>query len=118
MDQSRKRAERCFFPAEDGIRGGRVTGVQTCALPIFDIRLVTLSLKKSRSGIRFCVAPASRIPDSTSSGAGGCRSLTQVHPSESLRRQDARSEERRVGKEGRAGGGRDPVKRVARWRRA
>src|SRR5690348_1998611 len=24
-----------FFQAEDGIRGGRVTGVQTCALPIF-----------------------------------------------------------------------------------
>src|SRR5690348_16496058 len=23
-----------FFQAEDGIRGGRVTGVQTCALPI------------------------------------------------------------------------------------
>src|SRR6266487_1955019 len=24
-----------FFQAEDGIRAGRVTGVQTCALPIF-----------------------------------------------------------------------------------
>src|SRR5439155_10307117 len=24
----------CFFEAEDGIRGGQVTGVQTCALPI------------------------------------------------------------------------------------
>src|SRR5690625_4175443 len=24
-----------FFPAEDGIRGGHVTGVQTCALPIY-----------------------------------------------------------------------------------
>src|SRR5690348_17428779 len=24
-----------FFLAEDGIRGGRVTGVQACALPIF-----------------------------------------------------------------------------------
>src|SRR6266487_4513995 len=24
---------RFFFQAEDGIRGGRVTGVQTCALP-------------------------------------------------------------------------------------
>src|SRR5439155_5589876 len=23
-----------FFPAEDGIRGGHVTGVQTCALPM------------------------------------------------------------------------------------
>src|SRR6267154_2407050 len=25
-----------FFQAEDGIRDGRVTGVQTCALPIWD----------------------------------------------------------------------------------
>src|SRR5690625_7621071 len=24
----------CFFQAEDGIRGGHVTGVQTCALPV------------------------------------------------------------------------------------
>src|SRR5690348_17817403 len=26
-----------FFQAEDGIRDGRVTGVQTCALPIFRV---------------------------------------------------------------------------------
>src|SRR5690348_18176909 len=26
-----------FFQAEDGIRDGRVTGVQTCALPIFTV---------------------------------------------------------------------------------
>src|SRR5215510_243954 len=30
-----------FFPAEDGIRDGHVTGVQTCALPIFDEFAVT-----------------------------------------------------------------------------
>src|SRR5439155_14196750 len=29
------RTRRCFFQAEDGIRDGHVTGVQTCALPIF-----------------------------------------------------------------------------------
>src|SRR5690348_18435923 len=27
-----------FFQAEDGIRDGRVTGVQTCALPIYRLR--------------------------------------------------------------------------------
>src|SRR5690625_4642051 len=27
-----------FFQAEDGIRDGHVTGVQTCALPIFPLR--------------------------------------------------------------------------------
>src|SRR5439155_16946459 len=30
----RDHAPRCFFQAEDGIRGGHVTGVQMCALPI------------------------------------------------------------------------------------
>src|SRR3989338_177779 len=29
-----------FFKAEDGIRGGTVTGVQTCALPISELRQV------------------------------------------------------------------------------
>src|SRR5205823_7404252 len=29
----------CFFQAEDGIRDKLVTGVQTCALPIFDVLL-------------------------------------------------------------------------------
>src|SRR5690348_3355155 len=28
-----------FFQAEDGIRDGRVTGVQTCALPIYTVEL-------------------------------------------------------------------------------
>src|SRR2546426_7784498 len=32
-----------FFQAEDGIRDYKVTGVQTCALPIFDPRLFLLS---------------------------------------------------------------------------
>src|SRR5690625_6680000 len=30
-------ASRFFFQAEDGIRDGHVTGVQTCALPIFSL---------------------------------------------------------------------------------
>src|SRR6267154_3319128 len=29
-----------FFQAEDGIRDGRVTGVQTCALPISTVNIV------------------------------------------------------------------------------
>src|SRR3989338_10747203 len=35
-----------FFQAEDGIRDGTVTGVQTCALPIFILK----EFKESRSG--------------------------------------------------------------------
>jgi len=30
-----------FFQAEDGIRGRDVTGVQTCALPISDLMVLT-----------------------------------------------------------------------------
>src|SRR6266487_1094963 len=40
-----------FFQAEDGIRDGRVTGVQTCALPIS-----TRSLPRSRSSLMICRA--------------------------------------------------------------
>src|SRR5687768_17747267 len=34
-----------FFQAEDGIRDVAVTGVQTCALPIFELQLRELSQK-------------------------------------------------------------------------
>src|SRR6266487_4420993 len=59
----------CFFQAEDCIRDGRVTGVQTCALPIS--------------------SPSPRICASRSTS--GCRT--------SSRAIATRSEERRVGKE-------------------
>src|SRR5579863_4858977 len=35
-----------FFQAEDGIRYGRVTGVQTCALPIFNGDLAHLGVNE------------------------------------------------------------------------
>src|SRR5690348_17978150 len=42
-----------FFQAEDGIRDGRVTGVQTCALPIYGIggsfRMMGTALPSVRS---------------------------------------------------------------------
>src|SRR5690625_7757102 len=74
-----------FFQAEDGIRDGHVTGVQTCALPISPQVPGAFSRSASQHG---------------PSGRGHC-----------LRRRTkkaataARSEERRVGKEGRAGWG-------------
>src|SRR5689334_24347909 len=50
----RSRARCCFFfQAEDGIRDGTVTGVQTCALPIFNGR-AGLSSMAIRTGMR-CV---------------------------------------------------------------
>src|SRR5207253_7461726 len=47
-----------FFQAEDGIRDGHVTGVQTCALPISDAhRPERLPADRSRVG---CRTPACR----------------------------------------------------------
>src|SRR5438309_5989070 len=100
---------RCFFffQARDGIRDGTVTGVQTCALPIWlDTRAaapanrsntptrVDTSLGISTGGVS-CDIPVSHPQQRTPSAGCPCPSLTQVH----LR---ARSEERRVGKECRA----------------
>src|SRR6266581_2655237 len=67
-----------FFQAEDGIRDGRVTGVQTCALPIWQRRLLVVL------------------------GAGDIQlapGLAQCQVRALLRVADERSEERRVGKE-------------------
>src|SRR5215469_18189412 len=63
-----------FFQAEDGIRDLYVTGVQTCALPIWPL---TLSISTSQR-----------------SGAWLTKPLTRVFLA-----QTWRSEERRVGKE-------------------
>src|SRR5439155_3743259 len=66
-----------FFQAEDGIRDGHVTGVQTCALPISGARR---AVDRDRCGHR---APR---PAPTERRTLACRTLL-------------RSEERRVGKE-------------------
>src|SRR5438309_8203960 len=81
-----------FFQAEDGIRAGTVTGVQTCALPI-----LTLSGGNGRS-----LVPSNQI-DSGSwkvDGTGNsiefaAGSFDNLQPGGS----NGRSEERRVGKE-------------------
>src|SRR5438046_10377279 len=84
-----------FFQAEDGIRDWSVTGVQTCALPIYENLLARHRLSDAH--------PA------------GWQRTTGAGPKDShrfrLRRDRAehradRSEERRVGKESRTKGGR------------
>src|SRR5205823_8839082 len=95
-----------FFQAEDGIRDKLVTGVQTCALPICP-PLERGKDRYFRTRIRSC------RPDSTCPRV----SLGRLQPPLArLRRQtrfflaslgrrsppNGRSEERRVGKEGRA----------------
>src|SRR5262249_59328470 len=74
-----------FFQAEDGIRDWSVTGVQTCALPIFRRRSRTFRLSVAggamSAGMYATVAGATLL---------------------ALYWGFARSEERRVGKEGRS----------------
>src|SRR5205823_9344100 len=79
------RAPVFFFHAEDGIRGKLVTGVQTCALPIFAGWKVPAPISISQG----CVILQ---PYDMEMGAG------TFHPATVLRAL-GRSEERRVGKE-------------------
>src|SRR5438309_6134610 len=77
-----------FFQAEDGIRDGTVTGVQTCALPIFGEGAIWVA---ARPGFRCC--PAEVV---------GTGTLTRIDPTTNSVEATipiGRSEERRVGKE-------------------
>src|SRR5690606_39451246 len=77
-----------FFQAEDGIRDFHVTGVQTCALPIWRIARclarVFNPIRAMRGWTRLCVDWPGRSGDIAGRGIGAT---------------EARSEERRVGKE-------------------
>src|SRR2546430_13435408 len=76
-----------FFQAEDGIRDLTVTGVQTCALPIY------AKICRLWSASRLEIRPQ---------GAPVTHGLVYLQLAPSIRngrRSQARSEERRVGKE-------------------
>src|SRR5207247_3234910 len=99
-----------FFQAEDGIRDPLVTGVQTCALPISprggrpgirSRRGQSLAAPPRGGGSRRPCESGSACRSSTSSGraCGRCRGCAS----------SSRSEERRVGKEGRGWGSGDVV---------
>src|SRR5699024_12009675 len=96
-----------FFQAEDGIRDRNVTGVQTCALPIFvphtsQIRLPVKRFISSSSGTWMLITASTSRPKllNISFNASAC-STVRGKPS-SKNPFFARSEERRVGKECRA----------------
>src|SRR5207302_4516405 len=82
-----------FFQAEDGIRDFHVTGVQTCALPI-SFRSTT-----SREII------AGVIPSPAATTARSRTGSDDTASASTSTRAASRSEERRVGKEWRYGGG-------------
>src|SRR5207253_7451396 len=85
-----------FFQAEDGIRDGHVTGVQTCALPIY----VFVQNTKTVSDY-FAVKPRLK------KASADCSRKTSKNWRAKCYKQNARSEERRVGKECRTGWSRE-----------
>src|SRR5689334_24005244 len=82
-----------FFQAEDGIRDGTVTGVQTCALPISEKDLPPVQLQQHQP-------PHQDIGGGVDAAAGHAAEEDDAAVEERLlERQVGRSEERRVGKE-------------------
>src|SRR5690625_6328219 len=87
-----------FFQADDGIRYGHVTGVQTCALPILAFTSRKLRPKPAPPlSPRLHNLPATPPPASMSRWViwNQVRVLPPLSPTD-------RSEERRVGKEGKS----------------
>src|SRR2546422_5080068 len=76
-----------FFQAEDGIRDVAVTGVQTCALPILPVLIVDDN-PVNRRVLHDLLLRWKMKPTVADGGPAALRALA-----------DARSEERRVGKE-------------------
>src|SRR5207253_3611751 len=95
-----------FFQAEDGIRDGHVTGVQTCALPISShVAASGFPLVGSNAFTSYVAsAPsgpvASTVGLDTRSGGGLECAAAGTRPVRTP--STARSEERRVGKEWRS----------------
>src|SRR5205823_8752881 len=98
--------------AEDGIRDKLVTGVQTCALPISRVSVTRCSRKRrlvscgparrgSVSGRSIGERPSTIQSARTEPAPGPDRKPTELNPAAM---KQLRSEERRVGKGGRACG--------------
>src|SRR5437773_12421295 len=86
------------FQAEDGIRDRDVTGVQTCALPIYTVPC--WSQWSHQTAVLFPPAFRYRSPHEDGTPGQGQNHWTRdQHQRLLLRRSSTRSEERRVGKE-------------------
>src|SRR5207249_9756937 len=93
-----------FFQAEDGIRDRNVTGVQTCALPILKGTYAGSATYPASFGVTVFSGEFTADGASTTGNISGHEDVGA--PSGSVS-DEVRSEERRVGKEWRCGGGRD-----------
>src|SRR5436309_2918630 len=86
-----------FFQAEDGIRDFHVTGVQTCALPIWPmVPNLWTSVALMMQYTYFPRPPMIRAARSSVAGARPARDSARARPLAG--RASDRSEERRVGK--------------------
>src|SRR5436305_5295917 len=97
--------ELFFFQAEDGIRAADVTGVQTCALPIYPVERAAVGRVRRRT------SPDRARPARRRAAATRGTDRVARHGQDESRRPDTarsagqsapgghRSEERRVGKE-------------------
>src|SRR3712207_7996521 len=90
-----------FFQAEDGIRDIGVTGVQTCALPIFEAITYSNTGDNPTAGGTNVVRGINVVVNDGSGDSNAATSTIFITPvNDSPNGADAtRSEERRVGKE-------------------
>src|SRR5690606_40324823 len=94
-----------FFQAEDGIRDFHVTGVQTCALPICSTGVLLATEGTLSSGGTVSTGAPEGVGATVAawpSAAPGAGCITSPSSPWGGNRGGARSEERRVGKEGRS----------------
>src|SRR5256885_5089566 len=85
-----------FFQAEDGIRDYKVTGVQTCALPI--LSRIVWQMYEGLVGLDPNGEPEPLLAESWAPSADYRRWTFKLRPNVQFHTSD-RSEERRVGKE-------------------
>src|SRR5690606_40788103 len=89
-----------FFQAEDGIRDFHVTGVQTCALPIYGTRLLHHHRHQGGNAVAQLAAVADLVDGTVlEQELAALEALGQGFTDGLLDHPQARSEERRVGKE-------------------
>src|SRR5690606_40955857 len=101
-----------FFQAEDGIRDFHVTGVQTCALPILNYELKYHLQRGERVEALCTVLDTLALARKMHPGQrNSLDALCKRYEIDNSQREYHRSEERRVGKEGRRPGGRRQGKR-------
>src|SRR5207249_9208465 len=94
-----------FFQAEDGIRDRNVTGVQTCALPIFEPKNIGWTFPAEVGLMGDAKGVLEQLIEASKPVVVG-REARHRSRIEQLQQRKQRSEERRVGKEGRTRWGR------------